>query len=67
MTIERKLTVPELNEALEKQIVFTGELVREIDRLKFEKATLEVEIARREEAQAELEAVLRAVRALVAR
>ena len=67
MTIERKLTIPELNDALEKQIAYTGELQRDIDRLKFERGQLELEVARREEAQAELEAVLRAVRALVAR
>lgn len=67
MTIERKLTVAELNDALERQIEYSHSLKLDIDRLKQEKARLELDVARREEAQAELEAVLRAVRALVKR
>ena len=44
MTIERRMTVPELNEALEKQIAYTGELQVEIDRLRFEKAHYEADM-----------------------
>ena len=59
------LTEAELRHALDQQIDYTGQLQREVDRLNLKCDDYRSEIAMREDREAELECVIRAVRKMV--
>ena len=59
------LSFEELRKAFEAQVEYTGEQQREIDRLKLKCEDYRTEIDMREEREAELECVIRAVRKMV--